>query len=258
VNAAASPFDLLAPAYDETFTATGLGRRLRSAVWRRLDAAFAPGSRVLELGCGTGEDALHLASRGVSVVATDASSAMVEETARKTAASGHGALVSPRLLSFEELPAASDLGVFDGAFSDFGAINCAADLPAVGAALGRLLVPGSPLLLVAMGRYVPWEWAWFLRQADPARAFRRLSPGGVTWRGLSVRYPTPRQLASALSPWFERRSLSAVGALLPPSYAAGALSPGTLDRLGRWEWKVEELAPAAWLADHYLLELARR
>jgi SAM-dependent methyltransferase len=259
VTALASPFDALAGAYDESFTHTDLGRRLRAAVWHHLDIAFASGARILELGCGTGEDALHLAARSVRVVATDASAAMVDQATRKARESGHDSLMTARVLSFEELPGAEPpLGPFDGAFSDFGAVNCSSDLGAVAGALGQLLVPGSPLLLVALGRYVPWEWAWFLRRSEPARAFRRLARGGVTWRGLAVHYPSPRQLASAFSPWFRRRKLVALGALLPPSYAAHSVSPHTLDLLDRWERRLEGAAPLAWLADHFLLEMERR
>ena len=71
----ASPFDALAADYDRSFTASAIGQRMRAAVWRRLDTAFAPGERVLELNCGTGEDAVHLAERGVRVLATDVSPA---------------------------------------------------------------------------------------------------------------------------------------------------------------------------------------
>lgn len=259
MTALASPFDALAGTYDEDFTRTDLGRRLRSAAWRRLDEAFGPGQRVLELGCGTGEDAVHLAARGVPVVATDASAAMVAETERKARGAGVGPLVGTRLLSFEELPAAvPSLGEFGGAFSNFGALNCAKDLSPVATALGQLLVPGSPLLLVAMGRWVPWEWGWFLWRGEPSRAFRRLSRTGVPWRGLTVTYPTPGRLASTFSPWFRRRRLSALGTLLPPSYAASVVSPRALAFLDRWERRLEGAPPLAWFADHYLLELERR
>ena len=40
-------FDLLAASYDATFGASVLGTRMRAAVWRRLDACFAPGQRIL-------------------------------------------------------------------------------------------------------------------------------------------------------------------------------------------------------------------
>lgn len=259
MNALASPFDALAGSYDEDFSRTDLGLRLRRAVWSRLDAAFAPGARVLELGCGTGEDALHLAARGVAVVATDASEAMVAEADRKAREAGLDALVTARRLAFEELPAAApSLGAFDGAFSDFGALNCAHDLAPVACALGRLLPPGSPLVLVALGRWVPWEWAFYLRRGEASRAFRRLSRGGVPWRGLMVRYPSPARLARTFSPWFRRRALAALGVLLPPSYAAPAVEPGALAALDRWERRLETVPPLPHLADHYVLALERR
>jgi ubiquinone/menaquinone biosynthesis C-methylase UbiE len=74
----AAVFDTLAPGYDACFTESVLGRTLRRTVWSWLDGVFAPGDRVLELNCGTGEDALHLATRGVQLVATDASAPMLD------------------------------------------------------------------------------------------------------------------------------------------------------------------------------------
>ena len=56
-----APFDGMAADYDRAFTASAVGKLMRSAVQRRLDVAFKPGERVLELNCGTGEDAIYLA-----------------------------------------------------------------------------------------------------------------------------------------------------------------------------------------------------
>src|SRR5215207_7784405 len=70
-------FDLLAPTYDEDFTCSPIARWLRDQTHARLDTLFHAGETVLELGCGTGEDALYLARRGVRVLATDASEEML-------------------------------------------------------------------------------------------------------------------------------------------------------------------------------------
>ena len=76
--AEAFPFDAAAADYDASFSSSLLGGLMRRALWRRLDACFRSGDRVLELGCGTGEDAVHLARRGIEILAIDSSAAMVD------------------------------------------------------------------------------------------------------------------------------------------------------------------------------------
>ncbi|MBI5671403.1 MAG: class I SAM-dependent methyltransferase [Chloroflexi bacterium] len=98
------PFDPLAPTYDSDFTDTAIGRYLRGRVQARLTQHFKAGDHVLELGCGTGEDALWLAGRGVSVLATDTSAAMLDITLAKAA--GYP-LVRVARLDLRELPVAS-------------------------------------------------------------------------------------------------------------------------------------------------------
>ncbi len=248
-------FDKLAAEYDHGFTRTVLGERLRHAVWRRLDALFAPGDRVLELACGTGEDALHLGQRGIRVLATDASPEMVHVAREKVERAGLTG-VEVRQLAVEELHRL-DAPPFDGALSDFGGLNCVADLPAAGQALAARLRPGAIAVLCVMGPVVPWEWVWFLGRG---KAFRRLTRGGVEWRGLRIRYPSIGTLRQALSPSFQMRRVAALGALLPPPYAEGwaARHPRLINRLDRWERRFETVSPLPWLADHYLMELERR
>ena len=74
----AALFERLAPRYDELWTETAVGRAQRNAVWRVVDKLYGVGDCVLDIGCGTGEDAAHLGSRGVLVYGIDASPAMVE------------------------------------------------------------------------------------------------------------------------------------------------------------------------------------
>jgi hypothetical protein len=164
--------------------------------------------------------------------------------------------VEVRRLAIEDLGTLS--GPFDGAFSSFGGMNCVADLGAAARSLGSLLPPGAPLLLCVMGPLVPWEWLYYLGRGVPGKAFRRLAPGGVEWRGTTVRYPSIRTLRRAFAPWFRCERVAAVGALLPPTYleAWTARHPRLLAGLARWERRTERLLP--WLADHYLTELVRR
>ncbi len=79
-----SAFDALAPSYDDDFTHQPIGKILRTTVHNRLLRHFSAGQHILEIGCGTGEDALFLGERGINVTATDVSDAMLDVSREKT------------------------------------------------------------------------------------------------------------------------------------------------------------------------------
>jgi SAM-dependent methyltransferase len=265
---AGAAFDALATDYDAGFTRGLLGRLLRNRVWARLDARFPRPGRILDVGCGTGEDAVYLASRGHQVVALDASRAMVEAARRKAAAAGFEQRISIRHASIETLVARAAHttsnddaeALFDGAFSNFGAVNCCAvDFASLARGLAARLTPGAPLILVVMGPAVPWEWLWYLARGEPRTAVRRLRASGVPWRGVVVRYPSIRKLQRAFGTSFRYRGVSALGCLLPPTYAGWLVRQSRLlHALDRWERRMAAVPPLPWLADHYVLELERR
>ena len=258
----AQAFDELAAGYDADFSDSALGRTLRSLVWARLEQVFRPPQRVLELGCGTGVDALSLARRGVEVFATDASPGMIE-VARKKAqtvyAGGDNLRVEFHCVPMEQLASALDGRLFDGVLSNFGAINCVQDLRVLVSDVAASLRPGARLVWVVMGRHVPWEWAWFALQGHWSKAWRRLTPGGVSWRGMNVRYPTPGELTRLLGPWFEVQRITPLGVALPPSYAGEWLArqPRLSRMLTQLEYRVQDCRALAGLADHYIVEASR-
>jgi SAM-dependent methyltransferase len=254
----AAAFDQLAAEYDADFTDTPLGNALRGIVWLRMDHAFAGARRVLDLGCGTGEDAVRLASRGTRVVAVDASADMVRVAAEKVRRRACGDRVQFHCLPMERLGEVLDGQSFDGTLSNFGALNCVADLPALARDVAMRLEPGAHLVWVLMGRYVPWEWAWFLARADTKRAWRRMR-GNVLWRDLTIRYPRPREVEAVLKPFFRIDSVRPLGFALPPSYAAGWLNrhPRALAALNRIEGMGHALSSLASCADHYIVEATR-
>ena len=257
----AAVFDQFAHDYDEHFGGL-LGRMFRRAVWRWLDAAFQPREQVLELSCGTGEDALHLAERGVRVLATDPSAGMLEMARKKTLAEERSGQVELRQLAIEQ---AGDLrpefaGAFSGAFSNFGGFNFVADLPAAARSLAALVKPGGRVVLCIVGPFVPWEWAWFLARGSPGKAFRRLQPGGATWRGVKVYYPTIRTTLRAFRSDFRTVRVGGLGVLIPPPYteAWARRHSALVARLNRLERRIESWPLVAWLGDHYILELVRK
>ena len=221
----AAPFDAIAARYDDTFTSSQIGQAQRAAVWRELERAFRPGNRVLEIGCGTGVDACHLAQRGVQVVACDASAQMVGVAARRVQELALHHLVRHRVLRAEDLSTLPADEPFDGAFSNFGALNCIQEdnLDTVVRALAALLKPGASALLCWMGPYCVWEMIWYLAHGDVPKAFRRLRRNGISARiadaaYVRIHYPSVKHLAEKFSPAFRVNSIHAIGLTVPPSY----------------------------------------
>lgn len=265
----ARAFDELASDYDAAFTESAIGKALRAIVWARLEQVFNAPGRILELGCGTGEDALCLARRGLEVVGVDASARMIQVARQKASDAdrchngGSGNGLAGRLefhcLPMQSLGPTFEGQSFDGVLSNFGAVNCVADLPALVADVAARLRPGAPLVWVVMGRHVPWEWLWYLAQGQWSKAWRRLNRGGVSWRGLNIFYPTPSELAAVLRPHFAIRRIAPLGIALPPSYAGKWLEqrPRLLQRLTRLEHQAQGWRALARLSDHYIVEATR-
>lgn len=251
-------FDALAGAYDAQFTTSIIGGMMRRAVWARCAARFSAGMRVLEMNCGTGEDALWLAQRGVQVLATDVSTAMLQVARDKAAASSRSESARFQRLAWEQLETL-DEGTFDGMLSNFGGLNCVSDLRSAASALAARLRPGACAILCIMGPVVPWEWVWFLAQGDPAKAFRRLRRAGTQWSGITVHYPSIAKTRRAFAPEFRMLRVSALGAVLFPPYTEWRMArfPRVIAALERVERHLETVWPLPQLADHYVLELER-
>jgi hypothetical protein len=111
---------------------------------------------------------------------------------------------------------------FDGAFSNFGGLNCVEDLGSVAAELANLLKPGAPLVLCLANRVCAWEILWYGVQGDWQKALRRLRRNGIEASLGSTRvhvwYPTVRELTRTFAPLFRLKSYRGVGVFIPPSY----------------------------------------
>jgi len=198
-------------------------QRMREKVYAQVIRWTPVGSRILELNAGTGLDAAALVAQGYWVHATDIAPGMVaqmehkrEEMARKKEVLGLDGRFTTQLCSFTELDKVTG-GPFDAIFSNFGGLNCIADLTAVTHHLPQLLRPGGVLTWVIMPPICPWELA--LLPKDGRVATRRLRRGGVLAKVEGVPfytfYFTPGQVQKALGPAFRLLELSGLSIVTP-------------------------------------------
>ncbi len=214
-------FDSIADSYDSLFTTSVIGRSQRAAVCRKAASVFRSGDRVLELNCGTGEDALFLAQKGVFVTACDASSRMIERARARKTMEAPTANVDFQVLRSEDLAELSSPLYFDGVFSNFSGLNCIADLMDIARLLSARLKIGAQLLLCLSSRFCVWEMLHYVSRGEFRKAFRRC--GGFTQAqlgqySLPVYYPTLRSVLRSFGLQFRLLSVTGIGIAVPPSY----------------------------------------
>jgi SAM-dependent methyltransferase len=234
-------FDKIAPRYDAVWSDTPVGKAQRSAVWNRVDPLFKKGDFVLDLGCGTGVDALHLQSLGVSVYGIDSSPRMVELARRRG--------VEADCCPIEHLQY-FDLRL-DGVISNFGALNCLASLASIAGSLGRMVRSGGHLALCLMSRVCLWEIAFYSSHGNPRKAFRRLRGRANSSLGAPVFYPSNTAIVSAFKKDFRLLNFFGIGVAVPPSYVT-FLTDWEVENLAALDQRLAHKPILRSLADHRL------
>jgi SAM-dependent methyltransferase len=143
----ARAYDVIAVDYDRILESE-LG--MRRVLWGRYGRLFRPGDLVMDLGCGTGIDALFLARRGVRVIAVDASPGMLAELRAKARRAGLDDRIEVEERDLAD-PSPRPAGRLDGIISAFAGLNTAGDLAALATEAGRLLRPGGRLVAHMLG-----------------------------------------------------------------------------------------------------------
>lgn len=260
-------FDQVAISYDETFTNSVIGKKLRAVVWSYLDGVLVKGSalNVLEINCGTGEDAIQFAERGHTIMASDVSNEMLEVAQQKMI---NGKLESVQTIASdmrnirEKLPNQK----FDLIFSNFGGINCIPpkDLTLLASDFSSLLKPNGRFIGVIMPKYCLWEIFYFARKGKWKEGFRRNTKNSLAVKvgeeTVETWYYSPAEIKKKFESNFTKIVSRPIGISLPPSYLEDYFRKniGKLDRLERWEKKLGMISGLSGLSDHFLIDLQRK
>lgn len=256
-------FDSVAADYDGPKGNNALIQRMRETVWHTLTEACTPGARLLDLGCGTGIDAIELARRGYAVQATDWSPQMVERTRERAAAASLSDRVTTAHLGLQELDRLQG-EQFDGIYSNFGPLNCAPDLQAVARSCAALLRPGGKLVFSVIGRVCPWEFGYYMLRGRPARAkvrgTRGIVPVHMNKHTIWAFYYTPREFYRAFAADFALSSYQALSLFLPPPYLIALYERARplCNALGWLDDRLGGLPLLRDMGDHFLIVMTKR
>lgn len=180
-----------------------------------------PGALILDIGCGTGEEALRLAQDGYSVLGIDVSPGMVWQAQAKLAGYGLRRGAQFRVLAAGRLANLDERGPFQAAYASLGTLNTEPDLPGVAAGLHTLLEPGAPFVATVMNRHCLFEQLYALRRLKPGTALPRPATWLESRAGASdviapVRFYAPAEFAASFAEYFSVERVIAFPLWFPP------------------------------------------
>lgn len=238
-----------------------LTEHLRGIYRAEIMKQAAPGSRMLELNCGTGVDTLYFADQGFHLLSTDNAPGMLAQLERKVKQQHLEDKVSTQRCSFSEL---DQLGRqrFDYIISNFGGLNCTDNLRQVLLQFKDRLEDKGRVTLVIMPRISPWElvMAFKGKFGTAFRRFRRHTPAHVEGVYFSVYYYNPAYVIKALKADFDVLTVKGIYFAVPPEFYQRFVErypkmyrflKGVERRLGNW-------FPFNVCCDHYLITLQKK
>lgn len=258
-------FDTVAQSYDASFTHSTIGIAQRNVVWSYLESALSPSDElnILELNCGTGEDALWFSKKGHSVLATDISEKMLEITEKKAIDNQLSEKIKTKRLDLSKVDELNTNEYFDLIFSNFGGINCLAfkDFFKLPVFLTKLLKPNGRLIIVIMPEFCLWEMFYFTLKLNLKKAFRRSTTKGVKVklidREITTYYYSPNIVRKIFHKEFEQVGLKPVGFFIPPSYLENFFRSKNkiFNFIKRLELHISNWSFLSSYSDHFLIDL---
>ena len=257
-------FSEVAPDYQRQVVSSSSNRHMRNIVHRVLVEIVQPGMKVLDLGAGTGEDAIWLAQHGAEVLAIDVAPGMVQVATRRVAEFGLDDRVRVRCLAIQNLRdlLPGEAGVFDIVLADFGVLNLAGRPETWAPVISRFLKPKGKLVASMINRWCLSEILAGLAGGKLHYAFRRIrgEPIRVGSHYLPVSLFTPGTFAKRLKAYFVQLDITGLCVTaMPPDLERVSNKVPKIENIAR---RLDQFAGRFWflrnLGDHYLITFEKK
>ena len=261
---AAVAFSAQSFVFDEQYAANSIIQYKRNRVRLRMLQCLQPGSHILELNAGTGDDAIFFAQQGFHVHATDISGGMQNKLMEKVTAQHLTAMVSNELCSYTALHSLTKKGPYDCIFSNFAGLNCTGELKTVLNSFNGLLKPGGILVLVILPKFCLWESLLFLRGEFKAATRRFFSGTGrkakIGENKFTCWYYSPAFITRTLKNKFTPLETEGLCTIVPPSYIEHFAEnhPRLFSNLCKTEDRLKNKWPWKYIGDYYIISLKKK
>lgn len=256
-----SSFDIVAKDYDQNFTYSNIGVLQRKQVYKYLEKYILNTKKqtVLEINCGTGEDAFWFAEKGHKVLATDASKEMISVARNKAEFQN----VIFQHLQIQKLNQLENEEFYDLIFSNFGGLNCLSkqEFSLFLNHSKKLLKEDGNLIMVIMSKNCVWDNLYLLFKAKWQHLGRRNTinsiPVNVNGHKVNTWYYNPNDILNLRNETLNLVDYRPVGFFIPPSYLESYFKNKSLllKFLGWLDKCVSRFSFLARFSDHYLIHL---
>ncbi|MHB2036195.1 MAG: class I SAM-dependent methyltransferase [Nitrososphaerales archaeon] len=265
-SAVSEAFDSASEEYDFTIRQNFINVWIRERSIRELLSLSKPQDVLLEIGCGTGAEAVQISKHVSGVVATDISRQMIALLEKKVEARGLQSKVKAVQLGASEIGQAANYlpgGKVRLAYSFNGALNCELKIHGFPFELWKILEPGGLFVCSirntlciseALSHAVALQ---FNRMAPRKKQPVMVSVGGID---IPSYYYSPRRFAKMFEPYFAVKKMIGLPVFLPPAYLSNfyVRARKVLSFAERAEIALAGFYPMNRLGDQTLLIFQRR
>lgn len=260
----AEAFSRQSVVFDDIYAGNTIVHYKRDRVRSHFMRYAKPDGNILELNSGTGEDAIFFANQDFKVHATDVSAGMQEQLRRKAQLLIKRESITTELCSFTKLHLLEKQGPYDAIFSNFGGLNCTAELNKVLASFNTLVKPGGTVTMVIISKFCLWEFL-LLFKGKFKTATRRLFAGKgrtahIEGQYFKCWYYSPSYMIKHLQKDFDLLAVEGLCTIVPPSYIEGFAEkhPVIYNWLKKWENRLKGVAPFKYWGDYFIISLKKK
>jgi ubiquinone/menaquinone biosynthesis C-methylase UbiE len=262
----ADAFDSASEEYDFTIGRNYINTWIRKRSIKELLGCTRREDTLLEVGCGTGAEAVEISSSVSKIIATDISERMIDILRKKIQARKLSGRIVPLRVKAADISKASELvedGKVDAVYSFNGALNCEPDLPRFVEELSSILVPGGFFVCsvrnsLCLGEALSHAVVFQFGKMAP----RKKQPVMVSVGGMDIPafYYPPIAFSEFFAKKFNLKKLIGLPAFLPPAYLSNycVKFKSLTSVLEKLEWALGQYSPFNRLGDQSLFVFQMR